>query len=95
MILGPDQSLLNTFDNFFTLDLISEILLENQVAMTLAIQFEVAVPFYILLIDHSQLASHAVVCVNVQYMGRLPMGVSSLAFGNSHERSRLTSVTLC
>lgn len=94
MIFGSDQSLLNTFDHLFTLDLISEIMFENQVAMALAVQFKVAVPFNVLLVDHSQLAGHAVVCVNVQYMRRLPMGISSLVFGNSQERSRLTRVTL-
>ena len=73
ILLGSDQTLLNTFDNLFSLDLELKVLRKHLLPVALTVQLEVSGPLDELLVDHSKLASCVVLLVNVQYVVRLPI----------------------
>lgn len=70
--------------------MVLQVLLENEFAVALAVEFEVSDLVDIVLVYHAQLASHVVVLtlVNVQYVLRLPEGVT-LVLWQTHEGCRL------
>ena len=84
-----NQTLLNAFDNFFSCDLILEILLEDKLSMALTIQFEVGGTLNILLIYNAKLVRHLIRLINVQYVLGLSIGVGSLILGHAHKWSWL------
>ena len=78
VVLRSDQSLLYALDDLLSLNLILQVVLEDEFAVALAIQFEVGDLFHVLLINDAQLARYSVILalVNVQYVGGLPVRVT-------------------
>ena len=93
VILGPDQTLLYALNDFLPLDLILEVLLKDELAMALSIQFEVSGLFDVLLVDTAKLASHIVPLINVQYVLGLPVSVRPSALRHAHKGCWLGRVT--
>ena len=93
VILSSDQTLLYALDDFLSLDLILEVLFEDELAVTLSIQFEVGRLFDVLLIDEAELARHIIPLINVQYVRGLPVSVWPLTLRHAHKGCRLGRVT--
>ena len=93
VILSSDQTLLYALYDFLPLDLILEVLLEDELAMALSIQFEVSGLLNVLLVDTAKLACHIVPLINVQYVLGLPVSVRPSTFRHAHKGCRLGRVT--
>ena len=81
------------FDDFLSLNLVFQVVLEDEFAMALAIQLEVGDLLDILLINDAKLARYSVILalVNIQYVGGLPVRIT-FVLRQSHKWSGLTTV---
>ena len=63
--------------------------------MTFAVQLEVGSLVHVLLVDDAKLAGYLIRFVNVQYVGRLAISVSSFALWHTHKRCWLLGLLSC
>ena len=63
VVFGSYKPLLDAFDGFLALQLVLQVLLKNELSVTLTVQFEVGGSFDELLVDETKLASHVALLV--------------------------------